>query len=61
MLLRGIKHIIDGGFSQSVNEVIHIFSIWIFFHEHSQITGRQGRGEDISLTPHYHFYRFTDI
>ena len=30
------------------------FSIWVFFHEHSQITGLQGKGEGISLTPHYH-------
>ena len=34
---------------------IHI-SIWVFFHEHSQITGLQGKGEGISLTPHYHFH-----
>ena len=32
------------------------FSIWIFFHEHSRITGLQGKGEGISLTPHYHFH-----
>ena len=25
------------------------FSIWVFFHEHSQITGLQGNGEDISF------------
>ena len=27
-----------------------------FFHEHSRIAGLQGKGEDISLTPHYHFH-----
>ena len=27
-----------------------------FFNEHSRITGLQGKGEDISLTPHYHFH-----
>ena len=27
-------------------------SIWVFFHEHSQFTGQQGKGEAISLTPH---------
>ena len=27
-----------------------------FFHKHSQITGLQGKGKDISLTPHYHFH-----
>ena len=32
------------------------FSIWVFFHEHSWITGLQGKGEGISLTPHYHFH-----
>ena len=31
------------------------FSIRIFFHNHSQITGLQGKGEGISSTPHYHF------
>ena len=31
------------------------FYIWIFFPEHSRITGLQGKGEGISLTPHYHF------
>ena len=32
------------------------FSIWILFHEHSRITGLQGKGEGIPLTPHYHFH-----
>ena len=32
------------------------FSIWVFFHEHSRITGLQGKGEGISLTPHYYFH-----
>ena len=31
----------------------NFFSIWVFFHEHSRITGLQGKGEDISLTPHF--------
>ena len=31
-------------------------SIWVFFHDHSRITGLQGKGEGISLTPHYHFH-----
>ena len=31
-------------------------SIWIFFIDHSQVTGVQGKGEGISLTPHYHFH-----
>ena len=32
------------------------FSMGIFFHEYSQITGLQGKGEGISLTLHYHFH-----
>ena len=31
-------------------------SIWAFFHKHSRITGLKGKGEGISLTPHYHFH-----
>ena len=27
------------------------FSIWVFFRDHSRITGLQGKGEVISLTP----------
>ena len=34
----------------------HFFSMWVFFHEHSRITGLQGKGEGISLFPHYHFH-----
>ena len=30
--------------------------IWVFFYEHSRITGPQGMGEGISSTPHYHFH-----
>ena len=32
------------------------FSIWVFFHEHSRITGLQRKGEVISLIPYYHFH-----
>ena len=42
----------------------HFFSIWVFFHNYSRITGLQGKGEGISLTPHYHFHplhRYLDI
>ena len=35
---------------------IYIFFYLVFFHEHSRITGLQGKGEGISLTPHYHFH-----
>ena len=40
------------------------FSIWVFFHEHSRITGQQRKGEAISLIPLYQFHllhRFSDI
>ena len=42
-----------------------IFSpIWVFFLDHSRITGLQGKGEGTSLTPQYHFHplhrHFTD-
>ena len=33
-----------------------IFSIWVFFHEHSRITGLQEKGKSISLTLHFHFH-----
>ena len=33
------------------------FSISLFFHECSRITEMQGKGEGISLTPHYHFHQ----
>ena len=32
------------------------FSIWVFYHDHSRITGLQEKGEGITLTPHYHFH-----
>ena len=32
------------------------FPIWVFFYEHSRITGLQRKGEGISLTPHYQFH-----
>ena len=32
------------------------FSIWVFYHDHSRITGLQGKGEGISLTSRYHFH-----
>ena len=36
--------------------VFFFFSTWVFFHEHSRITGLQGKGEGISSTPYYHFH-----
>ena len=41
---------------QVLDVVWLFFSIWVFFHEHSRITGLQGKGEGISLSPHYYFH-----
>ena len=35
---------------------IYVFSMWVFIHKHSQITGLKGKWEGILLTPHYHFH-----
>ena len=49
-----------GAFIVNFEQISHcsrvsiFFFIWVFFHEHSRITGLQGEGEDISLT-YYHF------
>ena len=43
-------------FTQLLFLSLFFFSIRVFFHEHSRITGLQGKGEGISLTPHYHFH-----
>ena len=40
------------------------FSVLVFFHGYSRITGLQGKGEGISLTPQFHFHqlhRYLDI
>ena len=39
-----------------VTKTAFFFSIAAFFHDHTRITGLQGKGERISLTPHYHFH-----
>ena len=38
------------------DEVDFFFYVWVFLHEHSQITGLQGKGEGILLTLHYYFH-----
>ena len=45
-------------FTSKINPLKYqfFFSIRIFFHDHSRTTGLQGKGEGISVTPHYHFY-----
>ena len=32
------------------------YSIWVFFYDHSQFTGQQGKWKAISLTPLYLFH-----
>ena len=46
-----------------INLFIIIFSIWVFFHEHSQITGLQGKGEGFfSSSLHFHpLHKYLDI
>ena len=39
-----------------VGTLSFFFFYWVFFHDHSRITGLQGKEEGIFLTPHYHFY-----
>ena len=39
-----------------VRPFLIFFPIWVFFHNHSWITGLHGKGEGISSTPHYHFH-----
>ena len=43
--------------SRTSKVVTFFFSIWVLFHGHSRITGLQGKGEGIPLTPHYHFHQ----
>ena len=40
----------------SLNLFVLFFFYLGFFHNQSRTTGLQGKGEDISLTPHYHFH-----
>ena len=39
-----------------IGKVTFFFSIWVFFHENSRITGLQEKGEGIFLSPRYHFH-----
>ena len=41
---------------KNVKTSLIIFSICVFFHEHSRFTGQQGKGEVICLIPFYHFH-----
>ena len=35
---------------------INFFSVWVFFHDHSRLTGLREKEEGISLTPQYRFH-----
>ena len=35
---------------------VSFFSMWVFFHNHSRVTGLQGKVGGISLNRHYHFH-----
>ena len=51
-------------FDTSVRWTNFFFSIWVFFHEHSQFMRQQGKGEHIYWTPLYDFrllHRHLDI
>ena len=49
------SNLMKENFDERLEQAI-FFSIWVFYHDHSRITGLQGKGEGISLTPHYHFH-----
>ena len=37
-------------FEISTLEFVHFFSVWVFFHEHSQIIGLQEKGRHFTST-----------
>ena len=39
-----------------LRRIFFLFSIWVFYHEHSQFPGQQGKGEAIFLILFYHFH-----
>ena len=49
-----LRNFYQNSFLQNI--FLYFFSIWVFFYVHSQIIGPQGKGDGISLTPHYHFH-----
>ena len=53
-----MQYIANRCFSVSIARFLKtpFFSVWVFFHDHSRITGLQGKEEGISLTLHYHFH-----
>ena len=40
----------------SSSDGLSFFSIWVFLHNHSWITGLHRKWEGISSSPHYHFH-----
>ena len=62
--VRALQHDFEVGGLLVIMHQKLFFSIWVFSHNHSRITGLQGKGEDISLTARYHFpplHRHLDI
>ena len=39
-----------------ITSFVFFYSIWVFIHEHSRITGLQGKRKGIFLTSHYDFH-----
>ena len=39
-----------------ITSLVFFSSIWVFIHEHSRITGLQGKRKGIFLTSDYHFH-----
>ena len=63
-LLNDWNSVIKQADKSSCMVVFFFFFTWVFFHNHSQFTGQQGKGEGISLTPFYYFHplhRYLDI
>lgn len=44
-------------FLRTIGRAKILFSILVFFNEHSRFTGQQGKGDAILLTPLYYFHR----
>ena len=58
--LRGLKCHVQDWKVPGLYSTKCFFSFWVFFHEHLQFIGQQGKGEYISLIPPYHSTHFSD-
>ena len=64
LMMTGRDFIMNGWDFHDNRSRFFCFSILVFFHEHSRITELQGKTEDISSTPYYHFHllhKYLDI